>query len=89
VDLHAPAAVRMLDFAHAAEYLTTIAQTSGVDGPLLSPVQLVELRHALKHDGPATVVPQLRALVATQEANAEPASTLASLETRMAQVAYP
>ena len=89
VDLHYPEAVRILDFAHAAEYLTAIAQTSGVDGPLLSPAQLVELRHALKHDGPMAVVPQLRALVATQPANAELASQLAYLETRMAQLQYP
>jgi len=89
VDLHAPAAVRILDFAHAAAYLTTIAQTSGVTGPLLSPSQLVEVRHALKHSGPATVLPQLRALVATQEANAELASALAYLETREAQLQYP
>jgi hypothetical protein len=88
VDLHAPAAVRMLDFAHAAEYLTTSAQTTGVAGPLLSPSQLVELRHALKHTGPATVMPQLRALVATQ-ANAELASALAYLETREPQLQYP
>ena len=89
VDLHAPAAVRILDFAHAAEYLTTIAQTTGVAGPLLSPAQLVQVRHALKHTGPATVMPQLRALVATQEANAELVSSLAYLETREAQLQYP
>lgn len=89
VDLHYPEAVRILDFAHAAEYLTAIAQTSGADGPLLSPSQLVELRHALKHDGPASVLPQLGALVATQEANAELASQLAYLETREAQLQYP
>jgi hypothetical protein len=89
VDLHYPEAVRILDFAHAAEYLTAIAQTTGVAGPLLSPSQLVEVRHALKHSGPATVLPQLRALVATQEANAELASSLAYLETREAQLQYP
>jgi hypothetical protein len=89
VDLHYPEAVRILDFAHAAEYLTAIAQTSGADGPLLSPSQLVELRHALKHDGPASVMPQLGALVARQEANAELASQLAYLETRLAQLQYP
>jgi len=89
VDLHAPEAVRILDFAHAAEYLTAIAQTSGVDGSLLSPSQLVELRHALKHDGPAAVMPLLRTLVATQPTNAELASSLAYLETREAQLQYP
>jgi hypothetical protein len=89
VDLHYPEALRILDFAHAAEYLTTIAQTSGVEGSLLSPLQLVELRHALKHDGPASVLPLLRTLVATQPTNAELASSLAYLETREAQMQYP
>jgi hypothetical protein len=89
VDLHYPEAVRILDFAHAAEYLTAIAQTTGADGPLLSPLQLAELRHALKHDGPAAVMPQLRTCVATQPTNADLASSLAYLETRLAQVQYP
>jgi hypothetical protein len=89
VDLHSPEAVRILDFAHAAEYLTAIGQTTGADGPLLSPLQLVELRHALKHDGPTAVVQQLRTLVATQPANAQLASQLAYLETREAQLQYP
>ena len=79
----------MLDFAHAAEYLTAIAQTMGDSGPLLSPAQLVELRHALKHAGPAAVMPQLRTLVATQPTNAELASSLAYLEKRAAQLQYP
>ena len=89
VDLHYPAAVRILDFAHAAEYLTAIAQTLGANGPLLSPTQLAEVRHALKHDGPAAVVPQLRTLVATQPSNTELASCLAYLESREAQMQYP
>ena len=49
----------------------------------------MEVRHALKQTGPATVMPQLRALVATQEANAELVSQLAYLETREAQLQYP
>jgi hypothetical protein len=89
VDLHYPEAVRILDFAHAAEYLTAIAQTTGIDGPLLSPSQLMEFRHALKHDGPAAVLPSLRTLVATQPANTTLASQLAYLETREAQLQYP
>jgi hypothetical protein len=89
VDLHYPEAVRILDFAHAAEYLTAIAQTIGANGPLLSATQLVELRHALKHDGPAAVMPSLRTLVATQPGNTELASCLAYLESRKAQMQYP
>lgn len=89
VDLHSPEAVRILDFAHAAEYLTAIAQTRGATGPLLSPTQLVEMRHALKHDGAAAVLPHLRTLVATQPSNTELASCLAYLESREAQMRYP
>jgi hypothetical protein len=89
IDLHYPEAVRILDFAHAAEYLTAIAQTSGADGPLLSPSQLVELRHALKHDGPGVVLPLLRTLVATQPTNTDLASQVAYLESREAQLQYP
>lgn len=89
VELHYPEAVRILDFAHAAEYLTAIAQTTGLDGPLLTRSQLVELRHALKHDGPDAILPPLRTLVATQPTNVELANSLAYLETRLAQLQYP
>jgi hypothetical protein len=44
---------------------------------LRRPARLVELRHALKYDGPAAVVPELRTLVATQPDNADLASQLA------------
>jgi hypothetical protein len=89
VDLHCPEALRILDFAHAAEYLTTIAQTSGAGGPLLSPTQLVEWRDALKRKGPAAVLPQVRRLVESEANNAELASSLAYLESREAQMDYP
>jgi hypothetical protein len=89
VDRHYSEAVRILDFAHAAEYLTAIAQTEGANGPLLSGERLAELRHTLKHDGPAAVLLTLRALVVTQPGNAELASQLAYLETRLAQLQYP
>lgn len=88
VDVHCPEALRILDFAHAAEYLSAIAQTSGANGPLLSPAQLVELRHALKQEGAAAVLPQLRRLVATEPNTSELASSLAYLESREAQMEY-
>jgi hypothetical protein len=89
VELHCPEAVRMLDFPHAAEYLSAIGQTSGANGPLLSATQLVEMRHALKRDGAAVVIPQLRALVATVPNSTELTSSLAYLESREAQMDYP
>ena len=84
-----PFLTRILDFAHAAEYLTVIAQTPGGDGPLLTPARLAELRHALKHDGPAAVIPLLRTLVASVPGSTDLASCLAYLESREAQMQYP
>lgn len=89
VDLHYPEAVRMLDFAHAAEYLTAIAQTPSADGSLLTTEDVVALRQTLKHDGPAAVLAQLRVAVATQPTNETLATQVAYLETRVAQLQYP
>jgi hypothetical protein len=89
VDLHYGEALRILDFAHAAEYLSAIAQSSGANGPLLTATQVVEMRHALKKQGAAAVLPQLRTLVAAAPENTEVASSLAYLESREAQMDYP
>jgi hypothetical protein len=89
IDLHYPEAVRILDFAHAAEYLATIAQTPGADGPLLCAQDHADLRHALKHAGPDAVLPRLRTVVATHPDNRDLATALAYLEQRVAQMQYP
>ena len=89
VDLHYPEAVRVLDFAHAAEYLATIAHAPGVDGPLLSATEHTNLRHALKHDGPEAVLPRLREVVANQTGNDGLSTALAYLEARVEQMQYP
>lgn len=89
VDLHYSEAVRILDFAHAAEYLATIAQTPGADGLLLSATEQANLRHALKHEGPDAVLPRLREVVASQTGNAELTTALAYLEARVEQMQYP
>lgn len=88
VDLHYPEALRILDFAHAAEYLSAIGQSSGANGPLLSATQLVEMRHVLKAQGAAAVIPQLRTLIATALDSTEVAGSLAYLESRQAQMDY-
>lgn len=88
VDLHYPEAVRVLDFAHAAEYLTTIAQTPGTEGPLLSVNEHNELRQVLKHEGAEAILPRLREVVASQQGNEELATALAYLEARVEQMRY-
>lgn len=89
IDLHAPDAVRILDFPHAAEYVTAIGQTVGPDGALLSGEALTQQLHALKHTGPAEVLTTLRRLVAEQTEPGELNKQLAYLEKRAAQMQYP
>ncbi len=89
IDLHAPDAVRILDFAHAAEYVTAIGQTVGPEGTLLETDDLARLRHALKHMGPRSVLAELRAVVAAHADMPQLATQLAYLEKREAQLQYP
>jgi hypothetical protein len=88
IDLHAPEAVRILDFAHAAEYVTAIGQTLGPDGPLLSGEALTQALHELKHAGPDEVLAGLRQVVAEQAEVGELGKALAYLEKREAQMQY-
>jgi hypothetical protein len=89
IDLHKPDALRILDFAHAAEYVSAIGQSAGEDGPLLNETQLAQQLHALKHSGPQEVLSNLRALLAAQPTRPELAKQLAYLEKREGQMQYP
>ena len=89
IDLHRPDAVRILDFAHAAEYLSAIGQTVGADGPVLASDEIARLRHALKHEGPEGVLKELRELVVAHPTLSELPKQLAYLAKREAQLAYP
>jgi hypothetical protein len=89
IDLHAPHAVRILDFPHAAEYVEAIGQTVAADGPVLAATARTTLCQELKRSGPTTVVEQLRAIVEQAGAPGETASKLAYLAKRVAQMDYP
>lgn len=89
IDLHKPDAVRILDFAHAAEYLTAIGQATDTAGVLLEPTELARLRHDLKHHGPEGVLRELRALVAAHPSLPHLPKHLAYLEKRVAMLQYP
>jgi hypothetical protein len=92
-DTYRPDAVRILDFPHAAEYLTEAAQASLGTQPLVLHTWLAEQTHALKHQGPETVLAALRLLpteaapdpVAAAEARDK---TLGYLEARLDQIRY-
>ncbi len=89
IDLHAPEAVRILDFPHAAEYVAAIGQTVGAAGSLLSKEALAQQLHELKHEGPDGVLTRLRTLVAGQAEPGELGKLLTYLEKREGQMQYP
>jgi hypothetical protein len=91
VQWHRPDAVRILDFPHAAGYVSQIGQAQwGADTPALAHWLAAQL-HTLKHAGPAEVLPGLRDLVTThpQAMALELPQALAYLEKRQAQLDYP
>ena len=59
VDLHCPQAVRILDFAHAAQRVALIGQTLAPDDP----DWLTRHLHHLKHTGPEPLLAQWQVLV--------------------------
>jgi hypothetical protein len=59
VDHHRADAVRILDFAHAAEYSNEIGQAVRAAGGRLPPTWLEGLLHRLKHQGPHRVLKHL------------------------------
>lgn len=89
IDLHAPQAVRILDFAHAASYVDAIGQTVGTQGELLSASTRSSLCHDLKHSGPAAVVERLRTTIGEAGWPGQTLTQLAYLEKRLEQMDYP
>jgi hypothetical protein len=59
VDLHRPDEVRILDFAHAAGYLSEIAELVRAAGTPLPEAWLAEHLQELKHHGPAAVLKEV------------------------------
>lgn len=74
--LHAPAAVRILDFARAAAYVAAIGQTAGAHGPLLAAAARARLGQDRTHYGPPTVLRRLRTAVVAAD---DPGATTTQL----------
>jgi hypothetical protein len=89
IDLHAPEAVRILDFPHAASAVCASGQRMGPNGRLLSDQDVVRWLQGLQHPDPQAVLAALRMLTAVQPDLPELAKHLAYLETRAAQLQYP
>lgn len=63
IDAHRPDAVRILDFYHAAEYISDIATLVRSAGTALPESWLDEQLHELKHQGPKSVLEELHRLL--------------------------
>jgi hypothetical protein len=88
VDYHRADAVRILDFAHAAEYVNEIGQAVCAAGGRLPAKWLAGVLHRLKHQGPSRVLTHLTWLAArypspTMQEN------LAYLQKRETHMQYP
>ncbi len=88
VDYHRADAVRILDFAHAAEYINDIGQAVEAAGGRLPARWLEGVLHRLKHEGPARVLEHL-AWLAARYPGSLIQEKLAYLQKREAHMQYP
>lgn len=89
IDLHRPDALRILDFAHAAQRLGAIADLFAQAGQPLPTEWVHQQCHRLKHDGPGGVLETLRALPAPATAAEALHDHRQYLEKRVALMDYP
>jgi hypothetical protein len=88
VDYHRADAVRILDFAHAAEYVNEIGQAVQAAGGRLPTTWLEGVLHRLKHQGPERVLKHL-AWLAARYSSPLIQEKLAYLRKREAHMQYP
>jgi len=88
VDYHRADAVRILDFAHAAEYINEIGQAVQAAGGKLPGKWLEGVLHRLKHQGPQRVLKHL-AWLAARYPSPLIQEKLAYLQKREAHMQYP
>jgi hypothetical protein len=89
VDWHCKDAVRILDFAHAAQYVSQIGQLAQAAGSVLPQDWLEGLLHDLKHKGPSQVLQQVNQLRERHPEVEEIGKKVAYLQKREARMQYP
>lgn len=89
VDLHCPKAVRILDFPHAAQRITEIAEAVRATGTRLADDWVEKQLHRLKHEGPRHVLSTLRALRKKHAGLKVVVENVAYLEKRQVHMQYP
>ncbi|MEO6892521.1 MAG: ISKra4 family transposase [Ktedonobacteraceae bacterium] len=88
IDLHRPDAVRILDFPHAAEYVSAIGEVVRAKGGRLPARWLDGVLHRLKHEGPDRILRHLSHLCERwQDPEAE--KKLRYLSARQSLMQYP
>jgi hypothetical protein len=89
IDFHRPDAVRILDFPHAGDHLSTVGQAVFGEGSSQAQDWLAAQMHQLKHTGPASVLTEVGQLMAAHADQSDLGKELAYLEKRRALMAYP
>jgi len=89
VDWQCKDARRILDFAHAAEYVSDIGQLAQTAGSALPPDWLTKLLHTLKHQGPQTVLHEVKRWRDRHPEVEDIAKKVAYLQKRETRMQYP
>jgi hypothetical protein len=89
VDFHCPGAIRILDFAHAAEHINQIGEYLYGEHTPESQAWLKERLHRLKHEGPDQFLMELQKLQRKHPDAQVISSNLAYLKKRASQTQYP
>lgn len=89
VDWQRKDAQRILDFAHAAEYLSEIGQLAQTAGSVLPSDWLSKRLHELKHHGPAVVLQEVKRLRDSHPTEEALTKKVAYLEKREPRMQYP
>jgi hypothetical protein len=88
-DYHCPQAVRILDFAHAAQRISETAQALWGQGSAAATQWTQLWTHRLKHAGPQPLIAELRQLQGQQPDNEPLRINLTYVDKRQRQLQYP
>ena len=88
-DYHCPQAVRILDFAHAAEHINQIGEYLHGEHSSESKAWLEQHLHELKHEGPKKMLLEFQKLQRKYPQEQVVSGNLAYLKKREAQIQYP
>jgi len=89
VDYHRSDAIRILDFPHAAQRITSVGQALFGEGTAACHQWIEPRLHQLKHDGPAAILAEFRQLQTQHPQISLLQENLAYLEKRVTQMQYP